>query len=119
MSRISIEKLASVACEYKLGDLARWPKSDERPYLPPTSFMALSEAIKAGVFLPLHPFIDEVQQFFNMVLFWLTPNFYRIIVTFCIAFMEACRFEPLVDHFAYMFRVKAITRHMEFWYTTG
>ena len=53
VSRISIEKLASVAREYMLRNLARWPKSNKRSHLPFIGFMAISEAIlKAGVFLP-------------------------------------------------------------------
>ena len=76
--------------------------------------MAFSEAIlKAGVFLPLYPFINEVLWFFDVVPFQLTPNSYRIIVTFYIAFTEA-GFEPSISHFAYMFGIKAVVKHAGF-----
>ena len=88
VSRISIEKMVFVAHEYRLRGLARWPKPDERLHLPPISFMTISKTIlKAGVFLPLHPFIDQVLQFFDIVSFQLTPNSYRIIMAFYIAFL--------------------------------
>ena len=86
MSQIYIEKMASMAREYRLGGLAHWPKLDEKPHLPYVGFMAISKAIsKVGVFLPLYPFIDQVLQFFDIVPFQLTLNFYRIIVAFFIA----------------------------------
>ena len=93
---------------------------DEGPHLPPISFMALSEAIlKAGVLLPLHPFIDQVLQFFDIVPFQLTPNSYCIIMVFFISFSKACGIEPSIGHFAYVFRIKAIMKHVEFWYLTS
>ena len=77
--------------------------------------MAFSEAIlKSRISFPLHLFIDEVLQFFDMVSFQLTPNFYRIIVTFYIAFMEVCRFELSVGHFTYVFGNKAVAKHAGF-----
>ena len=112
MSRISIENMAFVAHEYRLGGLACWPKSDERLHLPPLGFMAISEVIlKARFFLPLHPFIDQVLQFFDIVPFQLTLNSYCIIVAFFVAFSEACGVEPLLGHFAYIFRIKVIAKH--------
>ena len=53
-------------------------------------------------------------MFFDMVLFQLTPNSYDIIVTFYILFIEACRLEPSVGHFAYVFRIKAVAKHTRF-----
>ena len=83
--------MVSVACEYRLEGLACWPKLDEIPHLPLVGFMAISEVIlKAGVFLPLHLFTDQVLQFFDIVPFQLTLNFYRIIVAFYMIFSEAC-----------------------------
>ena len=76
-----------MAREYKIEGLARWPKPNERLHLPPVGFMAISEAIlKAGVFLPLYQFIDQVLQFFDIVPFQLTSNSYHIIVAFFITF---------------------------------
>ena len=61
VSRISIEKMASMAREYMLEGLICWPKSNERPHLPLVGFMAISKAIlKVGDFLPLHPFTKQV-----------------------------------------------------------
>ena len=115
VSQISIEKMAAVAREYKLGGLARWPKSDEKLHLPLIGFMAISEAIlKVGVFLPLHPFIDQVLQFFDIVPFQVTPNSYRIIVAFVIAFFEACGVKPSLGHFTYIFGIKATAKHAGF-----
>ena len=120
MSQISVGKLKSIAREYRLGDIACWPSLNDRPHLPPTGYMAFSEVIlKAGDSFPLHPFVDDILQFFNVVLFQLTLNSYRIIVTFYIAFSEACEFEPSVSHFAYVFGIKARSKHAGFWYTTG
>ena len=120
MSRISIEKMDSVAREYKLGGLARWPKPDERPHLPPVGFMAISEAIlKVGVFLPLHPFIDQVLKLFDIAPFQLTSNSYRIMVSFFITFSEAYRVEPSLGHFAYIFGIKTVAKYAGFLYLIG
>ena len=82
--------------------------------------MAFSGAIlKAGVSFPLHPFIDEVLQFFDVVSFQLTPNSYCIIVAFYIAFIDSYGFKSSVSHFAYVFGIKALTKHTGFLYTTG
>ena len=87
MSWISNGKMGAITREYKVGNLAGWPNPNKRQHLPPVGFMAFSEAIlKAGVFLPLHPFIYQVFQFFDMVPFQLTPNSFRIIIVFFIAF---------------------------------
>ena len=116
--RISIGKLKPIAREYKLGEIAHWPSPNERPHLPSISYMAFSEAIlKAGVSLPLHSFIGEVLRFFDVVPFQLNPNSYSIMVTFYIAFTEACRFKPSIGHFAYVFGIKAVTKYAGFWYT--
>ena len=78
-------------------------------------FMAISKAIlKVGVFLPLHPFIDQVLQFFDIVLFQLTLNSYHIIVAFFIAFSEVCGVEPSLEHFAYIFGIKVVAKHTRF-----
>ena len=82
--------------------------------------MAISEAIlKAGVFLPLHPFIDQVLQFFDIVSFQLSPNSYLVIVAFFITFLEACEVEPSLGHFTHIFGIKVIAKHAGFWYLTG
>ena len=82
--------------------------------------MALSEAIlKAGVFLPLHPFIDQVLQFFDIIPFQLTLNSYCIIATFFITFLEACGVEPSIGHFDYVFGIKAFAKNAGFWYLTS
>ena len=112
--------MTSLASEYRVGGLARWPKSDERPHLPPRGFMATSKVIlKVRVFLPLHPFIDEVLQFFDIAPFQFNPNFYRIIMAFFIIFLKACRVEPSLDHFAYIVGIKVMAKHAGFWYLTS
>ena len=111
MSQISIEKMTSVAHEYRLEDIARWSKQDERLDLPSMDFMAISKAIlKARVFLPLHSFIDQVLQFFDIVLFQLTPNSYHIMMAFFITFSEARMVEPSLGHFAYIFGIKVVVK---------
>ena len=55
---------------------------------PPPGYMAISEEIlKTGVFLPLHPFIDQVLDFFDIVSFQLSQNSYCLIVAIYIAFL--------------------------------
>ena len=82
--------------------------------------MAISEAIlKAGVFLPLHPFIDQVFQFFDIIPFQLTLNSYSIIVAFFIAFSKAFGVEPSLGHFSYVFGIKVVAKHAGFSYLTS
>ena len=82
--------------------------------------MAISEAIlKTKVFLPLHSFIDQVLEFFDIVPFQLFPNFYHLIVTFYIAFSELYKTAPSIGHFAFIFGLKALAKYPRFWYLTG
>ena len=68
VSRISVGRLKSISREYRLGDIARWPSLNEIPHLPHAGYMAFSEAIlKAGLSLPVHPLVDDVLQFFDVV----------------------------------------------------
>ena len=107
--------MSSVARKYRSGDLARWPKSDERLHLPPIGFMAISEmTLKAGVFLPLHPFIDQALQFFDIVPFQLTPKSHCIIMAFFIAFLKMCRVKPSLEHFASIYGIKFVAKHTRF-----
>ena len=74
--------------------------------------MAINEAIlKIGVFLPVHFFIDQVLEFFDIVPFQLFLNSYRLIVVFYIAFSELCETALLVGHFTFIFRLKALAKH--------
>ena len=75
--------------------------------------------LKIGVFLPLRPFIDQVLEFFNIVLFQLSTKSYCLIVAFYIAFSELCKTAPSVGHFAFIFRLKALVKHPGFWYLIG
>ena len=82
--------------------------------------MAINEAIlKTAVFLPLHFFIDQVLEFFYIVPFQLSPNSYRLIVEFYTAFSGLCETTPLIGHFAFIFELKALAKHLGFWYLTG
>ena len=77
--------------------------------------MAISEAIlKTGVFLPLHPFIDQVLEFVDIVSFQLSLNSYSLIVAFYIAFSKLCKTIPIVRHFAFIFRLKALASILGF-----
>ena len=93
---------------------------DERLHLLSPRYIAISEAIlKSGVFLPLHSFIDQVLEFFDIVPFQLSPNSYRLIVAFYIALSELCETAPSIGHFAFIFRLKTLAKHPEFWYLTS
>ena len=82
--------------------------------------MTFSETIlKMRVFIPLHPFIVQVLDYFDIVPFQLPPNSHRLIVTFYIAFSEYCGVTSSVVYFAYIYEIKALAKHMRFWYLTG
>ena len=71
MSGRSTKRLGFISREYRLGHLARWAAGNERPHLPPRSYMTFSETILkiGGVFLPLHLFIVQVLDYFDIVSF--------------------------------------------------
>ena len=74
--------------------------------------MTFSKAIlKKGVYLSLHPFIAQVLDYFDIAPFQLPPNFHRLIVEFYIGFSEYCGVTPLVVHFAYIYRLRALAKH--------
>ena len=109
-----------VSREYRLGYLPRWATGDERMHLPPPGYMAISEVIlKTGVFLPFHPFIEQVLNFFDIVSFQLSLNSHRLIVAFYIAFSELSKTAPTVGHFAFILGLKVLAKHLGFWYLTG
>ena len=112
--------MGQISWEYRLGYLPHWAIGDERPHLPPPSYMAISKAIlKTEVFFSFHPFIKHVLGFFDIVLFQLFPNSYRLIVAFYIAFSELCKTALTVEHFAFIFGLKALAKHPNFWYLTS
>ena len=82
--------------------------------------MTFSEAIlKTVVFLPLHPFIIQVFDYFDIVPFQLPLNSHRLIVAFYIVFSEFYDVALSVVHFAFIYRLKALAKHAGFWYLTG
>ena len=120
VSDLSNKKLGFISCEFKLGNLARWVVENERPLLPPPGYMTFSEAIlKTGVFLPVHPFVVQVLDYFDIVPFQLPPNSYRLIVAFYIVFLEYCGVALSVVHFAFMYGLTALAKHAGFWYLIG
>ena len=101
VSGLSTKKLGFISREYRLGHLARWTAGNERLHLPPRDYMTFSEAIlKTGVFLPLHPFIAQVLDYFDIVLFQLLRTSHHLIVAFYIVCSEFCGVAPSVVHFA-------------------
>ena len=82
--------------------------------------MTFSEAIlKTGVYLLLHRFIVQVLNYFDIVPFQLPPNSHHLIMAFYIVFSEYYGVAPSVVHFVYIFRLKALAKHVGFWYLTG
>ena len=107
--------MGQISHKYRLRYLPSWVAEDERPHLPPLGYMAISETIlKIKVFLPFHPFIEQVLEFFDIVLFQLSPNSYRLIMAFYISFLELCKTAPTVGHFAFIFWLKALAKHPGF-----
>ena len=68
--------------------------------------------------LPLNPFIVEVLEYFNVAHFQVTPNSFRTMVEFYMAFMEADIGKPSTMEFAYVYYIKALAKNKGFWYTT-
>ena len=82
--------------------------------------MTFSKAIlKTRVYLLLHPFVVQVLDYFNVILFQFLPNSHHLIVAFYIVFLEYCGVAPSVIHFAYIFKLKTLAKYTEFWYLTG
>ena len=74
--------------------------------------------MRGGASLPLHPFLVEIIQYFNIASFQFTPKSFHIMVAFHIAFMEAGIGEPSVVEFAYVYGIKALAKNVSFWCTT-
>ena len=76
--------------------------------------MTFSEAIlKMEVFLPLHPFVVQVLNYFDIVPFQLPPNSHRLIVVFYIVFSEYYGVMPSVVYFVYIYGLNALAKHDE------
>ena len=66
--------------------------------------MTFSETIlKTGVYLPLHPFVAQVRDYFDIIPFQLPPNSHHLIVAFYVVFLEYCGVAPSMAHFAYIY----------------
>ena len=82
--------------------------------------MTFSEAIlETGVFLPLHPFVVQVLDYFDIAPFQLPLNSHCLIVVFYIVFSEHYGVAPSVVHFVFVYELKAIAKHIGFWYLTS
>ena len=70
ISGLSNKKLGLISHEFMLGNSTRRAAKNERPHLPPQGYMTFSDAIlKIRVFLPLHPFVPQVLDYFDIVPF--------------------------------------------------
>ena len=104
ISRLSNNKLRFISREYRLVHSARWAAQNERLYLPPRGYMTFSEVIlKTGVFLPLHPFIVQVLDYFDIIPFQFPPNSHRLIVAVYIIFSECYSVALSVIHFVFIY----------------
>ena len=85
---------------------------NDRQHNPLPRMVAFFEAIiQGGVSIPLHPFLVEVLDYFNLVPFQFTPNSIGTMVAFYIAFMEVDIGEPFVVEFTYIYCIKALTKN--------
>ena len=64
--------------------------------------------MRGGASILLHRFVIEVFDYFNLVLFQITPNSICIMVAFYIAFKDANIVEPSAVEFAYIYCIKAL-----------
>ena len=82
--------------------------------------MSFSKAIlKTGVYIPLHHFVIQVLDYFDIVPFQLPPNSHRLIVAFYIVFSEYYGVTPLLVYIAFIYEFKALAKHTRFWYLTS
>ena len=70
------------------------------------------------VYFLLHPFLAQLLDYFDIVPFQLPPNSHHFIVTSYIIFSEYCGVAPSVVQFIYIYGLKAIAKHVGFWYLT-
>ena len=85
-----------------------------------TRYLVFPEEIfKMRVFLPLHPFVVQVLDYFDIIPFQLPPNSHCLIVAFYIISSEYCSFMPSVVHFEFIYGLKALAKHTGFWYLTS
>ena len=120
VSRISVKRLKYLAHQFYLSEALPQPGPTKRPHLPLPCMMAFSEAIiQGGASLPLHPFLVQVLYYFNLAPIQFTPNSFRTMMTFYIAYMEDQLGEPSVEEFTYIYCIKALARNKGFWYKSN
>ena len=124
---LSNKKQGFISHEFRLGNSACSAVRNERPHSLPRGYMTFSKAIlKTWVFLSLHPFIvlslhpfiAQVLDYFDIVPFQLPSNSHLLIVTFYFVFSKYYGVAPSVVHFAYIYGLKALAKHVGFWYLT-
>ena len=81
VSKITTNKLKSLAEQFCLSVAIMQPGLDDRLHKPPPRMSIFSEAIMwDGASISLHPFVEAVLDHFNLVSFQLNPNSLRTIV---------------------------------------
>ena len=95
VSHILIKRFKYLTRQFYLPAIILKLGPTDRSHIPPPCMFTFSEAIiRRGASLPLHPFIVEVLDYFNVAPFLFTPNSICTMVAFYIAFMEADIGEP-------------------------
>ena len=115
VSHISIKRLKYFARQFYLPTAILKSDRNDRPHIPPPHMATFSKAIIQGeASIPLHPFIVEVLDYFNVAHFQFTPNSICTIVAFYIAFREVDIGKPSTVEFACICCINALARNKGF-----
>ena len=78
ISKIFEKNLGDVTHQYNIKIILQNPAHFSRSHNPPAGIAAFSEAIMGiDALVPLHSFVEEVLDYFNLDLFQLTLNFFK------------------------------------------
>ena len=82
------------------------PGVKSRAQLPPMGwFYVYKDQLLAGVRFPLHPFLLDLLNHYQMPLAQIAPNGVRILIRFLLTYLEN-KVEPSVDLFRYFFQLR-------------
>ncbi|PON58623.1 hypothetical protein PanWU01x14_165130 [Parasponia andersonii] len=96
-----MNRLSKIMCNYKIVIPLRLSMEFNRPYTPPHRIAPFSEAdLKCGVHLPLHPYIKSIVDYYGAVIFQLSPNTYRYMVSLYILYHKLGLENPTPEEFA-------------------
>ena len=101
----------------KYGVEVAFPQQTGRAHKPPTSHVTISETfLKFGVQFPLHSYFIRILNYYNLIVFQITPNGWAQMIGLFILFVEQKMDPPTREEFSWFYTLKSCQGDLGFYY---